>query len=248
MSIPIALQLYTLREEMQKDFAGTLRKVAEIGYSGVEFAGFGGMKVYELKALLENLGLKPVGAHIGIDELRNNLNEVISYNIELGNRYIVCPWASYKDKEDFINMAMELDKIGAKLENMGLQLCYHNHAHEFVRFDGVYGLDILYRDTTINTLMAEIDTYWVAYAGVNPIEYMKKYEGRTPLIHIKDMDSTEKREYTEIGNGILDIKGIAKQAEVSGTKWIIVEQDECKRPPLESIKISYENLKKMNLV
>jgi len=248
LSIPIALQLYTLREEMQKDFSGTLKKVAEIGYNGVEFAGFGGMNAGELKLLLDDLGLKPAGAHINIDELRNNLDEVIYYNLEIGNKYIVCPYLEFKCKEDFLNMAIEFNKIGTKLKNAGLNLCYHNHAHEFKMFDGVYGLDILYKDTTSNTLMAEIDTYWVAYAGLNPIEYLKKYKYRTPLIHIKDMDNTEKREFTEIGNGILPIDKIINQAEINKAEWIIVEQDKCKMNPIESVTISYKNLKKMNFV
>lgn len=248
MNIPIAVQLYTLREETEKDFIGTLKKVAEIGYKGVEFAGFGGFKASELKAILNNLGLKPAGAHIGMDELNNNLNEVITYNLELGNSYIVCPYASYENKEDYINMAAELDRIGKKLQSNGLQLCYHNHAHEFASFNGEYGLDLIYNGTTAESLKAEVDTYWVAYAGLDPVQYLNKYALRTPLVHIKDMDNSQNRDFTEIGNGILDIKAIAKQAIVNEAHWIIVEQDVCKRPALESVKISFENLKKMDLI
>lgn len=248
MNIPVAVQLYTLREETEIDFVGTLKKVAEIGYKGVEFAGFGGFKASELKAILLNLGLKPAGAHIGIEELSNNLNEIIAYNLELGNRYIVCPYANFENKEAYINMAAELDKIGKKLKSVGLELCYHNHAHEFTSYDGEYGLDIIYKGTEAENLKAEVDTYWVAYAGLDPAEYLKKYALRTPLVHIKDMENSENRDFTEIGNGILDIKAIAKQAIENEAEWLIVEQDVCKRPTLESVKISFESLKKMELV
>lgn len=248
MGTSIAVQLYTLREDMERDFLGTLKKISELGYQGVEFAGFGGFKAAELKEQLGILGLKPAGAHISIEQLENDLEEIIEYNVELGNKYIVCPWANFEVKEDFIKMAEALKKIGEKLRDRGLQLCYHNHAHEFASFDGEYGLDIIYNNVSSEILKTEIDTYWAAYAGLNPVDYLKKYAGRTPLVHIKDMDATEKREFTEIGNGILDIKAIVNQAADNGAEWVIVEQDVCKREPLESIKISINNLKKMNVI
>jgi sugar phosphate isomerase/epimerase len=247
MNIPIALQLYTLRQETEKDFVGTLKKVADLGYKGVEFAGFGGYSALELKSHLDAFGLKPVGAHIGIEELKNNLDEIIAYNFQLGNKYIVCPWASYESKKDYVEMAQLLKSIGKKLKASGLQLCYHNHAHEFDSFNGEYGLDIIYNKVSSELLKTEIDTYWVAFAGLNPVEYMAKYAGRTPLLHIKDMESSEKREFAEIGTGTMDIRAIAEQAVMNGTEWLIVEQDACKREPLECVSISIENLKKMNL-
>lgn len=247
MSIPVALQLYTLREETSKDFIETLKKVADLGYKGVEFAGFGGFSALDLRGYLDAFGLKPVGAHISVEELKNNLDHVIEYNVQLGNKYIVCPWASYETKEDYIKMADLLAKVGAKIKEAGLQLCYHNHAFELQSFEGEYGLDIMYNKVAAEHLMAEVDTYWIAYAGLNPVEYLAKYSGRTPLIHIKDMEDSEKREFAEIGTGTIDIKAIAKQAERNGVEWLIVEQDVCKREPLDSVRISINNLRKMEL-
>jgi sugar phosphate isomerase/epimerase len=232
---------------MGRDFIGTLKKVSDLGYSGVEFAGFGGLSSAELKAYLEEFKLKPVGAHIGIDALKNNLEEIIEYNLQLGNKYIVCPWASFQSKEDYIAMAETLGEIGRRIKEAGLQLCYHNHSHELQSFDGEYGLDIMYRSVDSEILKAEVDTYWIAYAGLNPVDYLEKYSGRTPLLHIKDMENSEKREFAEIGTGTMDIKALAEQAEKNGTEWLIVEQDMCKREPLESVRISIENLKEMNL-
>jgi sugar phosphate isomerase/epimerase len=248
MSIPIALQLYTLRQETEKDFIGTLKKVAALGYKGVEFAGFGGFSALDLRAHLETFGLKPVGAHIGLEELKNKLEEITAYNLQLGNKYIVCPFASYEGKEDYTQMVGILENLGRKLKASGLQLCYHNHAHEFTSYDGEFGLDIIYNKVNEETLKTEIDTYWAAYAGLDPVDYMAKYAGRTPLLHIKDMENSEKREFAEIGTGTIDIKAIAEQAVKNGTEWLIVEQDKCKREPLESIRISIENLRKMNLI
>ncbi|MCM0650849.1 sugar phosphate isomerase/epimerase [Clostridium swellfunianum] len=247
MNIPVALQLYTLRSELEKDFIGTLKKVADLGYKGVEFAGFGGFSALELKSYLDAFGLKPAGAHIGIEQLTGNLDQVIDYNLQLGNKYIVCPWASFEGKEDYLKMAELLKEVGTKLKNSGLQLCYHNHAHELEKFEGEYGLDIIYNKVPAELLKAEIDTYWVTYAGLNPVEYIKKYADRIPLLHIKDMENSENREFAEIGTGTIDIKAIAKQSEKNETEWLIVEQDVCKREPLESVRISLENLRKMNL-
>jgi sugar phosphate isomerase/epimerase len=242
--LPIALQLYTVREESQKDFIGTLEKVAEMGYEGVEFAGYGGLKASELKKVLDRTGLKAAGSHVGIELLKKDLNGVLEYSLEIGNKYIVCPGVPYKSKEDYIEMAKFFNEVGERCKEKGLIFCYHNHAHEFEIYDGEYGLDILFKNTDKESVKAEIDVYWVKYAGVDPLEYLKKFSGRLPLIHLKDMDGKD-RSNTEIGNGIIDFKKIVKVAEENGVEWLIVEQDECKRSPLESAKISLENLRRI---
>lgn len=247
-NIPISLQLYTLREEMEKDFLGTLKKVAQIGYAGVEFAGYGNLSADRLKEELDKLGLVASGSHVGLDLLRNNLEEVIKYNLIIGNKYIICPWSDFKDKAEVLELAIFLNEVGKECKKNGLQLCYHNHAHEFKEIDGLIGLDFLYLNTKTEALKAEIDTYWVKRAEIEPIEYMKKYKGRCPLIHLKDMEDSEEKFYTEIGSGTMDIKGIAYAAKEIGAAWLVVEQDECRKSPLESIKISFENLKTMGLV
>lgn len=244
----IGLQLYSVKEDMNKDFLGTLKKVAEIGYKGVEFAGFGGFDALELKVNLDKLGIKPIGAHISLDELKNNLDKVIDYNIKLGNPNVVCPWSNPQTKEEFIELAKFLDEAGEKLNKAGLKLSYHNHAHEFKMFDGEYGLDIIFNRTKPENLLTEVDTYWVVKAGLDAVEYIKQYSGRSPLIHIKDMADSENGESTEIGNGIIDIKAIAAQAKANGTEWLIVEQEAFTREPIEAVAICFENLKKMNLV
>lgn len=248
MNLPIALQLYSVRDEMEKDFIGTLKKVADIGYKGVEFAGFGNLPAVQLKEALADLGLTPVGSHTGVDLLSEKLDEVIEYNLTLGNKYIICPYNKYESKEDIIKASQFYNETGEKIRARGLEFLYHNHDFEFNKFDGEYGIDIIFKGIKSGNMAAEIDAGWVFYAGIDLAAYINSYTGRCPLIHIKDFLSIDNKNFTEIGNGIVDVKAIAAAAVEAGTKWLIVEQDECSIPSLESVRISFENLKKMKLV
>ena len=246
MSLPIGLQLWSIKEELERDFKGSLKKVAEIGYDGVEFAGYGGLSSLELKALLSELGLKACGSHVSLRELTENIDEVIKYSLEIGNKYIICPYAEFNSKEDVLELAAKLNVIGEKCRAEGLICGYHNHAHEFSEFDGEYILDILYKATDARLVKAELDTYWVEYAGVNVLDYLKKHGGRFELIHIKDMQIIgDKKESTEVGNGLMDFKEVISEAEKQGATWLIVEQEYFTKPTLESVEISYYNLKEL---
>ena len=248
--IPIGIQMFTLRDETAVDFAGTLKAVAEIGYCGVELAGAGGLTAKELRTLADDLGLVVTAAHEGIERLETDLNGVVDFHKEVGSRFVVVPWMPEERRTDAEGWAASgrlMSEIGAKLQSQNLQLCYHNHSFEFQLFGADYGFDLLYSNSDPNALQAELDTYWVEHGGENPIEYIQKYEGRVPLVHLKDMAKTEDRTFAEVGEGILDIQGIFAAAEKAGSQWMIVEQDTCQRPPLESVKISLDNLKKMGL-
>lgn len=248
MKLPIALQLYTVRDETEKDFIGTLEKVAAMGYKGVEFAGFGSITARQMKETLGRLGLKAVGSHTGMDLLKTKLDDVIEYNLEIGNKYVICPWAAFKTKEDYVEAVRLFNEIGAKCRAKGIQFAYHNHDFEFSRFDGEYGLDMLYKGTKPENLVAELDTCWVFYGGEEPAKYIEKYKGRCPLIHLKDLKSRDDKEFIELGDGVINIAAIVKAAEAAGSEWLIVEMDVCPRPTLESAGICINNLKKMNLI
>ncbi|MCJ7688971.1 MAG: sugar phosphate isomerase/epimerase [Clostridiaceae bacterium] len=246
INLPIGLQLWSVKEEMEKDFKGTLKKVSEIGYDGVEFAGYGGLSSLELKALLVSLNLKACGSHVQLSELTDNIDAVIKYSLEIGNKYIICPYAEVNSKEDVLALAAKLNTIGQKCKDNGLICGYHNHAHEFKEIDGEYALDLIYSSTDESLVKAEIDTYWVEHAGVNVIDFIKKYSGRFPLIHIKDMQIIgDKTESTEVGNGIMNISSIICEAEKQGAEWLIIEQEYFTRPTLESVEIGYNNLKNL---
>ncbi|KPL09065.1 hypothetical protein AMJ85_07260 [candidate division BRC1 bacterium SM23_51] len=245
-SVPIALQLYTVRDELAKDFEGTLRGVAEIGYVGVEFAGFGGLPASRIWSLLQDLNLRATGAHIPLEELENNLEAVVDFNLEIGSGYLVVPWLPEerrRDRKKWRAVAHGLDEIGKDIRDYGLNLCYHNHAFEFEKLGGQYAFDILFDTADPELVAAEIDTYWVKYAGEDPADCIRRLAGRCPLIHLKDMADDEQRSNVEVGQGILDFDTIFEAAEAGNVEWYIVEQDTCARPPLESARLSFENLK-----
>jgi sugar phosphate isomerase/epimerase len=240
--------MYTLRNETARDFIGTLREVAKIGYAGVEFAGTGGLSAAELKRLLADLNLRAAGSHTGLDVLEGDLNAALDFTQEIGSEFVVCPYLPEERRrsaDDYRALAEVLNRAGAACKQRGLQLCYHNHAFEFERFDGQYGLDILYTASDPDLVKGEIDTYWIRKGGADPAAYIRQYSGRCPLIHLKDMAADEKQSFAEVGEGTLDWPAIFAAAESGGARWYIVEQDVCQRPPLESITISLQNLRAM---
>ena len=242
----IGLQLYSIKELTEKDFFGSLEKVAKIGYQGVEFAGFFGAPASELKKVLDDLGIVPCGSHTGIDALEEELNRVIDYNLEIGNQYIICPGLPehMRDSYDaYLKLADKFNEIGQKCKDQGIQFGYHNHDVEFQKFNGEYGLDILLSNTQPDLVHMELDTFWVEYAGLKSVDFMKKYpKQHSSLIHIKDMKSLDEKISTEVGNGIMDFVEIINLAKELGTKWYIVEQEEFEMPQLESIEKSLEYL------
>jgi sugar phosphate isomerase/epimerase len=245
--LPLALQLYTVRDQAAQDFTGTLEKVAGIGYDGVEIAGVtGGLSASDLKKLLDDLGLKVAGNHTGIDQLEGDLNSVVDFNKTIGNHYVVVPYLGddrRQGAEGWSRTAATMNRLGSQLKEAGLQLCYHNHSFEFQKFDGQTGMEIFYGASDPNLVQAEVDVYWVQHGGEDPVAFLRRYAGRTPLIHLKDMSNDEKRFFAEVGTGILDFTAIVQAAEEGGAEWLIVEQDVCPGDPMESARISFQNIK-----
>ncbi|NMA95201.1 MAG: sugar phosphate isomerase/epimerase [Clostridiales bacterium] len=243
----IGLQLYSIKELTQEDFLGTLKDVKDAGYDGVEFAGFFDTPAKELKKTMDGLGLVACGSHTGIDLLLEDFDKTIDYNLEIGNPYIVCPGLpehmrnsteAYKKLSDLFN------DLGQKCKDKGLQFGYHNHAVEFEKYDSKHGLDILLSNTDPDLVKMELDVYWVEYANVKALDFMKRFPKHCDtLIHIKDMKDTPERENTEIGKGIIDFVEIVEYGKKLGIGWYIVEQEAFDIPQLESIKESYEYLK-----
>lgn len=237
--------MYTVRDESAKDFLQTFKRVAGIGYRAVELAGTGGLPANELKTVLDDLNLAVAGSHVSLQQLENDLDSALDYNETLGNTNIVCPWLPEdrrKSGDDYRALADTLNSVGAACLRRNMRLCYHNHAFEFERFDRQTGWDILFDSTDPNLVKAEMDVYWVEYGGESAVEYLKKYAGRVPLVHLKDMVNDEKRSFAELGQGRLDFDSILAAGDQAGVEWYIVEQDVCPRPSLESIQISLEYL------
>ena len=236
----VALELYTVRDETVRDFAGTLRRVAQIGYSGVEFAGYGNLTAQEMSALLAETGLLPVSTHLGLDALQDSqLEASIRYCLDIGCSFIVLPSLAneWRTREGIQALAPRLNAIGQRCQEHGITFAYHNHDFEFTRVDEVYLLDYLLQATDASLVKIELDVYWVAYAGLDPVSYLHTLGNRVVLLHLKDMAAD--RSMTEVGKGTLDMQQICAFAQNRGL-WGIVEHDHPQIPSLESAKISLE--------
>lgn len=241
----IAVQLYTLRNETAEDMAGVLKQVADLGYEAVELAGYGNLDLTAVHHALKENNLKVIGSHTNLEALQNNLETIIDESLVLGNKNVVLGWVdeSWRSGEGYANVAKILDEVGARLNSAGLQLCYHNHAFEFEKYDGQYGLDLIYANSDAKFVQAELDTYWIQYGGEDPAAYITKYSGRVPNLHIKDMADDAERTFAEVGTGTLDWPAIFAAAEAAGVQNYIVEQDTCPGAPIDSVAISIKNLK-----
>lgn len=242
MTKPIALQLWSVQDETEKDFFGTLEKVAEMGYDGVEFAGYYGKTADEIQVKLAELGLKAAGSHIQYEQFLTNLDEVLAFEKVLGNKNLIVPWAAFDTVEEWQLFADNMKTIAEKVIAAGFNFSYHNHNHEFEELNGQPILTWLLQE--VPTLNVELDTYWVQFAGVDAVEYMAKYAGRMKLVHLKDQKENP-IESTEIGNGVLDIASYVKQAEENGVDWFVIEQEAFTQPTLKSVEIGLINLKRI---
>lgn len=243
--LPIALQLYSLREAAADNFVGVLETTAELGYDGVEFAGYGGLSSSVLKDTLQQLNLVPVSSHIGFEQLSANLDELAAYNLAIGNKTIVCPAAPrqyVESAEGWRTFAKELSELGRKLADHGIRLGYHNHSFEFAKFDGKYALDIFFEESDPQYVFAQLDLGWVLHGGVDPVEYLKQFKGRCPLVHVKDFDADNKQ--VDVGCGRLDLKGIVKTAGEVGVEYLIIETEEYAESPIASVRQGLTNLRK----
>lgn len=246
----IGLQLYTLRDELALDFEGTLRKVAALGYEGVEFAGYGGMSAEALKALLQELNVEAIGAHVSLAAIKNDLPTEIAYLKAIGAKYLICPYLDVKQFQtegDWKALFQLFVEVGEACAKEGLIFCYHNHAFEFeFNVDGEFVFDAMYTLTPAATVQVEMDTGWVQYAGQDTLAYIARYAGRLPLVHLKDYNGTNAEGHIntlELGKGVLPLADIIRASSEAGAEWLIVEQDRCPNPPLESVATSIEWLK-----
>jgi sugar phosphate isomerase/epimerase len=244
----IGLQLYTVRKELEKDFESTLRKVAAIGYREVEFAGYYDRPPSQVKQILNSAGLRSPSTHLSRQVIAQDLGRAIESAKVIGHRYLVLGYLEPEERrslDDYKELADLLNRAGEECRKAELQLAYHNHDFEFVSTNGQVPYDLLLRSTDRELVKMELDLYWITKAMRQPQEYFAQYPGRFELLHLKDMDSTPKRSFTEIGKGTIDFKRILEQSRHAGVKHYFVEQDEISGSPFASIKTSYEYLRTM---
>ena len=273
--LPIALQLYTVRGDMEQDFKGTLQKVKALGYDGVEFAGLFNNAPADINAMCKEIGLVPISAHVPLADMLADVDKVIADYKAIGCEYIVVPYVTEERRpggDKFFQMVDEIRAIGEKCKAAGLTLLYHNHDFEFKKLEsGEYGLDYLYANVPADLLQTELDQCWVKYSGLDPVEYLKKYTGRAPVVHLKDFHIEGKQEgdpyaliglnenetkkssafeFRPLGNGVQDIPSIIAAAKEAGSKWLVVEQDQPSmgKTPIECAATSMEYLKSIGAV
>jgi sugar phosphate isomerase/epimerase len=246
--IPVAIQMFTVQAEVDVDPRKAIEAVAGIGYEGIE-GGYDsyGMTPKEYKSFLDSLDLKVTCIFATLEEMERDLRPKIDLALEVGIKRIGIPYVDGPRRQDeagWLAVAETADKAGRLCSEHGLELVYHNHSFEFALFGGRYGLDIFYGNTDPALVKAQLDTYWLQHGGVTPADCIRKYSDRLALLHVKDMLDDADRSFAEVGEGILDWPAILAAAAESPCEWLIVEQDVCKRPCLESARISCENIKR----
>ncbi len=248
-NIPIGIQLYTVRDQLAAEPNETLKAVADIGYAGVEGGPPGGMDAQAFLETLDDLGMTLIGGGCSPTEMRSDIDRLAERSKALGvTRLMTGVGGDLRRLNNDWKQVTELLAEGcANAAEAGLEILYHNHAFELESgVDGQHGLDYMLENIPAEHMGAELDTYWIQTGGEDPGAYIRKYAGRLPHLHIKDRapapDDAE-CPFAEVGHGILDWDDIFESAKKSGVEWLIVEQDRCVRPPIESARMSFEYLK-----
>jgi sugar phosphate isomerase/epimerase len=256
---PIGLQLYTVRDELEKDVPGTIKKVAAVGYKEVEIYDLYGMAPAQFTKLLKDNGLTAVSGHYLLNVEETEWEKKVAEAKELGLKYMVHAILDpdqRKSLDDYKRHVDLFNKNAEQTHKAGMQFCYHNHNFEFQKFDGITVYDYLFKHLDPHLVQFEMDCFWVTHAGQDPVALMKQHPGRFPLLHIKDAKAgnppgtefdAKMGLFAEVGKGTIDWKRIFAAAPQGGLKHFFVEQDYCEVPPLESIRISYEYLHKLTV-
>lgn len=269
--LPLGLQLYSVRDLLPKDYEGTLKQIAALGYQEVEAAGFFHHTPQEVKHAMQAANLRCVSAHYPSSELHQRLDEIIAFHHELQTHYIICSSPGLKNPpsasdtsqahqshaltlDDWHWNAEQFNKLGEKVKAAGMEFGYHNHVAEFKKTDGLVPFDELLRLTDPALVTIEMDCGWVTVGGGNPIDYLRRYPTRISLLHVKDFkhsdkpaSTTEAPEAAELGRGVTDYRAIFGAASKTGIKHYFVEQEAFDKPPFEALKIDADYMKSLNL-
>lgn len=244
------LQLYSVKNALDEDYDAALKAISDMGYDGVEFAGnYGGYTGDELREKLDYYGLTPVSAHLSYEELQNNFEYHAEILKGMGCKMIVCPWTTPETVEGAKEIGSELVKIAEKCLMNGFEFGYHNHAHEFeiADEDGNNALDIM-MNIGDPLVLCELDLGWIAKAGKNPDDYIRKYAGRVTYLHLKQFKPDgDDYKITTLNDGILDVKSAVKTGVLMGCEHFIVEQDVPEVDELTDAKTNIDYLKALKI-
>lgn len=251
-SIAPGLQLYTIRDAIAEDFEGSLKRVADLGYTNIELFSYQngeyfGHSIAEVKSIMNDLGLKPKSSHVlaGIatpdmtGTMTTGWEQTVEDAAELGQDYIVCAYLMEPERQsldDYKKVAELLNKSGEVAKAAGLQMGYHNHAFEFEAMEETVPFDILLNECDDELVKFEMDLYWTRRAGIDPVAYFEKHPGRFPLWHVKDMEAGEEQFFAAVGEGVIDWQQIFNHSETAGLEYYFVEQDQTRNNnPFEEI-------------
>ena len=248
-------QLYTVREftKTPTDIEKTFEKVAEIGYKSLQISALGEIEAIKLAEIAKKVGLVIALSHTAPQKLRENLKQVMADHDVLGCKIVgigAIPQEYKTGRDGFENFVRDYAPIGKELAANGFTFAYHNHAFDFMKFDGVTGMDIMLQNTSESSFKLTADIYWLQAAGIDPVGFIRKNGNRITVLHLKDMAATfeNKSEMAELGNGNLDLAAIIGEAKRQNIEWYMVEQDICKGDPFDALKTSYEFIKKSGLL
>jgi sugar phosphate isomerase/epimerase len=272
LKLPLGIQLYSVRDLLPKDFSGTLKALAGLGYREVEAAGYYDHSAEDVKQALNDAGLKLIGAHYTSDDLHKQFDQIVAFNQALGVSALICSFPGYKDPsrlnsipprdrihaftlEDWRWNADQFNMFGEKLHAVGMKFGYHNHYMEFQATDGVVPYTELLRLTDPDKVTMEMDCGWVIFGGGDPVDYLRKYPTRISMLHVKDFkrpDPASGRRggrSAELGQGYIDYHPIFAEAAKGGhVTHCFVEQEGFDMPPMESLKIDAEYMRSLGMV
>lgn len=244
----IGVQLYTVRDLMKQNVEDTLRKVADIGYKEVEFAGYFDRKPAALRATLDQLGLTSPASHIGFDSIDPaKIGATLEDANTIGNKYIIVAYlldTQRKTLDQYKRIAEQFNRAGEAAKARGLQFAYHNHDFEFVRLEDKVPYDVLLESTDPSLVKMEMDLYWITMAGGDWRAYFDRWPGRFPLVHVKDSAGPPQHEQRDVGGGSIPFATIFAERKKGGIEHYFVEHDNPK-DPLASISASYNYLKQL---
>jgi sugar phosphate isomerase/epimerase len=260
-SYGVGLQLYSIRDAMAEDVAGSLKKVSDRGYKYVELADYSNGKFYgyppaEFKKMIKDMGMEVISSHTQVEAAGitlENAKKMADDHAELGVKYCVQPWVNEEDRniETYKKMIGDWNEVGKIMKDVGIQFGYHNHNFEFENMNGVVPYyDIFMPEMDADLITMEIDIYWVTKAGQDPVEMFNKYPGRFKLFHFKDMAQqnepyfeVKKDDITSVGAGLIDFKRIYEARNIAGMEYLFVEDDnQGNGKPFEGIETSIRNL------
>jgi sugar phosphate isomerase/epimerase len=240
----ISLQLYTVREETARDMPATLRRISEIGYPAVEFAGFGGLSAEDLRNILDDLGLRASGAHVPFDSWETDPEAVITEMHTLDCAHAILPMAppEYRgDEAELAKLAGSLNRWGELCRQSNVTFSYHNHDFEFAPLGGTTMWDVLVGETDPEIVRLELDLYWIKYGGADPETVLRDVGERVSLIHLKDMAPDDTRSDLPVGDGTMPWSGLLEAADAAGVEWYVAEQDN-PADALEDVRTSLQHL------